>query len=390
MKTVLHVIDTTGPGGAEAVFVNLASKIDAARFRAVAAINGPGWVHDALRQRGLTPYMLDAGKATSFDLAYLRQLISIVLRQRVDLIHSHLFGANVYCSIVGLLCRVPTISTFHGAVDVSGHDRLRRLKFALINAGSRKVVFVSDHLRRHILSEARVRADRTAMIYNGIDLGQHSPQRDATLRRELGIHDDDILVGAVGNIRPAKGYHVLLQAAALLTAQDRRYKFIIAGHGGGRLQAELLALRDRLGLQQSVFFLGFRADVARVLRNLDVFLLTSITEGFSISTIEALACGLPVVVTRSGGPEEIVRDADNGLLVEVAAPHEIAHAVQRIVADPGLRTTLAASALRSVVRFSETAMVAAYESLYDEITRTRPQWSVRRPAPRTAPAPPKE
>lgn len=389
MKTILHTIDTTGPGGAETVFINLASKIDRARFRSVVAINGPGWVHDALRQHGLTPHVLNAGKNTSFDLPYLRQLITIVRRERVDLIHSHLFGSNVYSSVAGLFCGVPTVSTFHGAVDTDGRNRLRRLKFALINAGSRKVVFVSDHLRRHILSGAHLAVDRTARIYNGIDLREHAPGREVALRRELGLINDDLLIGAVGNIRPAKGYHVLLHAAALLTAKNERYKFVIAGHAGGQLYDELLALRARLKLERSVFFLGFRADVVQVLRNLDIFVLTSTTEGLSISTIEALACGLPVVVTRSGGPEEIVRHEDNGLLVDIESPNEVACTIERIVADAGLRNALSDNAVRSAVRFGEADMIAAYESLYEEITHKQQRRSARLREPDTTLAPPK-
>lgn len=389
MKTILHTIDTTGPGGAETVFVNLASKIDPRRFRSVAAIHGPGWVHDELRRRGVAPYLIDAGRHTSFDLRYLRALHVIVRRERVDLIHAHLFGSNVYASLLGLATGVPVISTFHGAVDVGGRNRLRGLKFALINAGSRKVVFVSDHLRREILAGARLTAARTARIYNGVALPPSPPARDESLRRELGLASDDLLIGAVGNVRPAKGYDVLLRAAALLAAQGRRYKVVIAGHGHGRLQTELLALRARLGLERTVFFLGFRADVASVLRGLDVFVLTSSSEGLSISTIEALGCGLPVVVTRSGGPEEIVRHEDNGLLVDVDAPAQVATAIARLVDDPALRARLCDNAWRSAGRFSETAMLESYETLYDDLTRTRRQRAASAPAPGTKLAPPK-
>lgn len=389
MKTILHTIDTTGPGGAETVFVNLASKIDRNRFRSVVAINGPGWVHDELRRRGLSPYVLNAGKNTSFDVHYLRQLTRIVHRERVDLIHSHLFGSNVYSSIAGLLCAVPAVSTFHGAVDVGGRNRLRSLKFALIRAGSRKVVFVSDHLRQHILSGARLAPERTARIYNGIDLARHAPGRETAIRRELGLRDDDVVIGAVGNLRPAKGYHVLLQAAALLAARDERFKVVIAGHGSGELYEHLLALRARLGLERQVFFLGFRADVVDFLRNLDVFVLTSTTEGLSISTIEALACGLPVVVTRSGGPEEIVRHEDNGLLIDVESPGQIAAAIKRITADEALRRALSTQALRSATRFGETGMIADYEALYDELTRKRRRGWARPPAPGTTLSPPR-
>jgi glycosyltransferase involved in cell wall biosynthesis len=300
-----------------------------------------------------------------------------------------LFGANVYSSLAGLLCGVPVVATFHGAVDVDGRNRLRGLKFALINAGSRRVVFVSDHLRQHILAGARLAPERTTRIYNGIDLACHAPQRGTTLRQELGLHDTDILIGAVGNLRPAKGYDVLLQAAALLAARDTRFKIVIAGHGSGQLHQHLLALRARLGLEGRVFFLGFRADVVDFLHNLDIFVLSSITEGLSISTIEALACGLPVVVTRSGGPEEIVHHENNGLLVDVGSPGQLAAAVERIATDAVLARALSTNALRSAARFDESAMLADYEALYDELTRRPRRQRTASPAPDTRLAPPR-
>jgi glycosyltransferase involved in cell wall biosynthesis len=175
----------------------------------------------------------------------------------------------------------------------------------------------------------------------------------------------------------------------LLAAKDRRFKIVIAGHGAGGLHERLLELRARLGLEAQVFFLGFRADVAALLRNLDIFVLSSTTEGLSISTIEAMACGLPVVVTRSGGPEEIVRDNDNGLLVDVGSPDQIAAAIERIAGDAALRQVLSANASRAAVRFGETAMIADYEALYDDLTRRPRRRPSRAPAPDTSLSPPK-
>lgn len=371
MLKVLHTIDTTGPGGAESVFVALASKLDASRFRSVAALVGPGWVQEELRRRGIDARLLKVARRSAFDIGYLRQLCGIVQRERIDLIHSHLFGSNVYSSLAGLICRVPAISTFHGAVDIGGRQRLRAAKFAILRAGSAKAVFVSDHLRAQILPHARLPYARTARIYNGIDTGVYASGKDNALRRELGLGAEDVLVGALGNIRPAKGYDVLLEAAALAVANDARMKFVIAGHARAPLHEALLAQRARLGLDGHVFFLGFRSDTPRVLRGLDLFVLSSVSEGLSISTIEAMACGLPIVATRCGGPQEIVRDGDNGVLVDVRSPAQLAAAIARLAADVELRTRLSRNALAAAARFSEARMIAAYEELYDEVMRTR-------------------
>lgn len=368
MKTVLHTIDTTGPGGAETVFVNIASKVDQKRFRSVIALNGPGWVNDELNRRGFNAHLLNVRRNSSFDFGYLRQLHAIVARERVDLIQSHLFGSSVYSCLTGLYAGVPVISTFHGAVDIGGHNSLRPLKFAIVNAGSRRIVFVSEHLREEILGATSLSRTRATHIYNGIDLSMFSPGRDDSIRRELGFGADDIVVGTLGNVRPAKGYDILLSAAHIAIRSSPRLRFVICGHAQGSLYEGLLAQRAQLDLERHVFFLGFRPDVVRFLRNIDLFALSSRTEGLSIATIEAMACGVPIVATRSGGPQEILQDEASALLVEPSSPEQLATGILRLANDAELRSILSRNAVRASTRFSEAGMIAAYEEIYETIS----------------------
>ena len=363
MKNILHAIDTSGPGGAETVFLALATGLDSTRYRSYAVIKSEGWVAGQLRNVGLEPFFADA--RGSFNLRYLYQLVRLIRKYKIDIIQSHLFGSNVYCSLAGLICRVPVISVFHGAVDVNPSSKLLRTKFHILNRGSARVVFVSHSLSATILKSGMAAAHKACVIYNGVNTRVFQPRPDRTIRKQLGLADSDIVVGSMGNIRRPKGYDVLLHAAAQLVDHSPQYKFLIAGDASGRLYEELLHLRERLGLTQHVFFLGFRADVAHVLNNFDVFLLSSTSEGFSISTIEAMACGLPVVVTRSGGPEEIVTDREDGLLVDPASPEQIAAALKSIATDAALRQQLAHRARATVTaKFSMDAMINTYQNLY--------------------------
>ncbi|EQD46462.1 Glycosyl transferase, group 1 domain protein, partial [mine drainage metagenome] len=153
--------------------------------------------------------------------------------------------------------------------------------------------------------------------------------RDDSIRRALDLPADAILVGAIGNIRAAKDYGNLLHAARALVDRSDRFRVVVAGQYGGTLADDLMRLRSQLGLEERVFFLGLRADVATVLHNLDLFVLSSRSEGFSIACVEAMACGIPVVATRCGGPEEIL-DARTGILVPAGNPSALADAVHRI------------------------------------------------------------
>jgi glycosyltransferase involved in cell wall biosynthesis len=166
-------------------------------------------------------------------------------------------------------------------------------------------------------------------------------------------------------VRAPKAYDNLLRAAAIAVKGDPNLRFVVVGEGSGTLLEELLRLRAQLGLQDIVCFAGFRPEVSVPLRNFDSFILPSRSEGFSIATVQAMASGLPVVATRSGGPEEIVTDGIDGLLVPRDDPDALAAAMLRVAADEGLRRRLG-SAARAAARtkFSLTKMLEGYEEIY--------------------------
>ncbi len=371
MKSILHTIDTTGPGGAETVFIDLATRLPKDKYRSVIVIRGKGWVYDELCRRGFTPILLDA--KGSFNWKYLLALRKIIKREKIDLIQSHLLGSNVYCALAGLLTRKPVITIFHGGVDVSETERFLGLKFGLINKGTSRIIAVSESLRADIARRTPLNPDKTDVIYNGIDISDFERNKSDAIRRQFGWPEDDIIIGSLGNIRPAKAYDVLLRAAAMLENQQHTCRFVIAGQGESngkpsRLYKELLELRESLGLQAHVKFIGFVDDPADFLSKIDMFLLSSTSEGFSISTIQAMASSLPVVATRSGGPEEILNHLENGFLVEKDNPAAIAEAINLLCSDRNLREMLAENARQKVAgTFGLASMLGAYQSLYSKL-----------------------
>jgi glycosyltransferase involved in cell wall biosynthesis len=366
MKTILHIIDTTGPGGAETVFIDLATRLPKEKFRSIVVIRGKGWVYEELCRRGMEPILLNA--KGSFNWRYLAGLCRLIRREGVDLIQSHLLGASVYCSLAGLLTRTPVVATFHGSVDIGERERLMGLKFAAINAGADCIVAVSGGLRDDIMARTPLRASKTRIIYNGIPSAAFLRSRSHSLREKFGWSDDEFIIGSLGNIRPAKGYDILLRAAALLQGRDRPYRFLIAGQPDreGKLYEELLGLRKELKLEDRVQFLGFLDDPADFLANLDLFLSSSISEGLPLSAIQAMAARLPLLATRCGGYEELVTDRENGWLVEVGNPEALAEAVNTLFETPELRSELATNAQKHVEEtFDISVMFSAYQEVYD-------------------------
>jgi len=362
---VLNLIDTGGPGGAETVFLRIATGLNTSRFRCVCAVSRDGWLAQQLRQAGLEPLILPA--SGSLNVGYLRALMQVIRQADIDVVLAHLYGSAVYGSLAGLLTRVPVISVLHGQSDINTKERFAGLKAALVRHGSRKIVCVSENLRAEIAQRLRLSDASCAVIPNGVDLEAFQPGRDHSIRAALGLSEDTLLVGAIGNVRAPKAYDVLLRAARMLLSQSPRFHFVIAGEISGKLGEQLLDLRRQLGIEAQTTFLGLRADVATVLKNLDIFALSSRTEGFSIACIEAMACGIPVVATRSGGPQHIL-DPDTGILVAPNSPEELAAGIAQLAQDAELRRRFAAAGPKRVrERFSLRRMLTAYESLFAEL-----------------------
>ena len=364
MKTILHTIDTTGPGGAETVFIDLATRLPKDKYRAVVVIRGKGWVYEELCRRGIKPILLDA--KGSFNFRYLAGLRKIIRDESVDLIQSHLLGTNVYCSLVGLLTGKPVIATFHGVVDIGENERLKGLKFAALNAGARRIVAVTDSLLEDIMARTTLKKNKTTVIYNGIDTAAFIRTRSNSLREKYGWHEDDIIIGSLGNIRPAKGYDILLQAAALLKNSSQTYRFVIAGQGKGKLFDSLLALRKELGLEDKVIFHGFTDDAADFLASVDFFLSSSISEGLPLSAIQAMVAKLPMIATRCGGYEGLITDRENGVLTEVGSPAAIAESIEMLAADSALQSKLGANAKEYAIEtYDIKVMLNAYSQEYE-------------------------
>ena len=365
MIRVLHVIDTGGPGGAETVFLETATRLDPARFHSVAVVGGRGWLAQQFRARGVNALIAPA--KGSFNVRYLSMLLRLARQHRSDVIVAHLYGSAVYASLAGRLLSVPVVSVLHGHTDVAGTGRLSFVKAAIVRGGSRKIIFVSERLQAHLAPVLQLAESQCTVIPNGVDREVFRPSRDRSLRAELGVADDTVLVGAIGNIRTPKAYDVLLRAARIAIDRSQRLHFVIAGDSDNDLGRQLGQLRRDLGIEQHVTFLGLRSDVSRILNNLDVFVLSSHTEGFSIACIEAMACGVPVVATRSGGPEQIL-EGEAGILVPTGDPESLAAAIARVNSSKDLAATLTARAMQRVrERYSLTAMISRYEDLLERV-----------------------
>jgi len=367
MINVLHSIDTPGPGGAETVYLNIINGLDQEKFLSYPVIPSEGWLYNCLSDKGYKPIIINS--SGSFSLNYLYSLIIEILRNNIDLIHSHLFGSNLYCSIAGIITRKPVISTFHGFIDAVG-DRLEKSKMLIINQGSRKIVFVSNQLKKYYVDKYCLSSYKSEVVYNGIDVENYSIDINNDLRKKLGFRQRDVIIGSIGNIRSSKGYETLLKAAANVNKINKDIKFVIAGEGSGEIYEKLMKLKNKMNLNDTVYFLGFVKNTIHFLDGIDIYLLCSISEGFSLSLTEAIACGLPVIATRCGGPEEIIDIFNAGVLVD---KYDIETITNEILKYSMIVTKKSYNNLNTKkiidTPFSLTYMNRMYKSMYSGIVK---------------------
>ena len=363
--TVLHLIDTGGPGGAETVFAQLASRMGERDTRTITVVPREDWLSGHLRSLRIEPLILPA--RGSLNVSYLRQLIRIARGHRVRLIHTHLLGSAIYGALLGLVTRTPVIAVLHGPTDLRNLGRMAGLKRWLLTHACSVVVAVSTSTRDALL-EFGMRPESITLIRNGVDTDYYRPGRAEELRRELGLQPGELLIGAVGNIRKPKAYEVLLKAAATVLRRSPHCHFAIVGQGDAEQLAPLEELRRSLGITPRCHFLGFRRSTPALYLNFDVFVSSSRSEGLSLAFLEAMAAGLPVVATRSGGPQEVIEPDVSGVLVPIEDPDALAQALVDTLESAERRAALGAAARERVVEsFSLEAVLRQYAQLYDEL-----------------------
>lgn len=305
------------------------------RLSLSAVLYNSGVLADRLNALGIPVWVLEESKLNPLRL--LLKTRQILKREKIEILHTHRYKENFLGALAGKTSRVKhLVRTVHGMSEpFTGYRNLMTrfhhfLDFYVSRFWMEKVITVSRDIE-HSLA-AKLRRDKLITIHNGIDLerlrGEKNP---AELRQSMGIAADDFVVGSVGRLTPIKGYQFLLRAGKIISRNKPNFKLVLVGDGPER-QA-LTRLARELELEQTVIFTGFTPDVAEVISIFDIFVLSSLHEGISISLLEALGLGVPAVVTDVGGNPEVVGDGKTGLLVPPRDENELARACLMLLAD---------------------------------------------------------
>lgn len=371
---IAHVITRLELGGAQQNTLYCTRHHDRERFE-VDLVAGRGGLLDdealSIEDAGvrLLPSLRHA-IAPVWDPVALFRLRSYFKARRVDLVHTHSSKAGILGRLAAVLAGVPAVvHTVHGwSFNRTQPARLRRVYVGLERLAATwtdRMIAVSADNRREGLALGIGREEQYSVVRSGIELDGLGPSGTAreTLRRSLGYGPDEIVVGALACLKPQKAPLDFVRAAAAAHARDPRLRFFIAGDGELRSAAE--ALIRELGLEGIVQLLGWRRDVADLLRVMDLFLLTSLFEGLPRAVLQAMAAGTPVVATAVDGTPEVVEHRRTGLLVPPSRPESAAEAMLELAGDELLRRRCVAEARRRVgSEFDIRRMVSELERTY--------------------------
>lgn len=320
---------------------------------------GVGWLGERYRVAGFEPETFCIRRA--LDPGCLAEIVRVLRRRGVGLVHSHEFAMAVYGSVAARVLGIPHVVTMHGNEEMM-NARRRRIALRLAFRWCRAVVGVSDHTTSHMEGALRLRPGTITTIPNGVPLSEGSRE---PVRREFHVGEGEALLLSVGSLIPRKAHDVLLRA---LTEVRRRepglaWRLLIAGQGPQRETLERLAHEGEIS--DRVHLLGYRSDVPDLLAAADIFVMPSLWEGLPLAILEAMRSGTTVIATATSGIPEAIRDGREGLLLDPGDEEGLATALRGLIKDPSRRESLARAAKRRAeAEFSIERMMDRYEGLY--------------------------
>jgi len=357
----MQLVLSLSPGGTERLVIEIVRALRDRMDFIVCCLDEPGAWAAELAAIGVPVMALS--RTPGFQPALALRLSRIMKEHDIDVVHCHHYSPYVYGLLASIIKPgVRLVFTEHGKLSAAGPSRKRQLINPLLSRLPGQIYAVSADLKQHMVDEG-FPARCVDVIYNGIDPAERTtPQHCRDARAALGIPENATVIGTVGRLDPVKNLSMLLQAQAMLALRNPEVRTVIVGDGPER--AALAAKAIECGVKHLVTFAGYRSDVRALMPAFDIYVNCSTYEGVSLTILEAMATGLPVVATPVGGNPEVVIDQETGVLAPARA-RSIADAIAGLAGDSRRRRQMGDAGRWRVIRhFSIARMVDDYSRAY--------------------------
>lgn len=364
-RRLMFVIEALTVGGAEQMVVDLANEfVERGDSVHVVCLSSLGELTSRLSP-DVTLHLLNKKRGVDYKIP--RRLRTLIVKNRIQVVNSHLWTANLWTRLALVKSGIPVVVTEHNRdIWKRLHNRIVDRALSRVTA---RMIAVSQDTANFYAEDVGIKRSLIQVVNNGVNTELYASGRSETLRSSLAS-PEQFLIGTVGRLAVAKNHPRLVEAAALLCDAGVPLRVAIAGEGPERSVTEARIAALHMG--SVVTLLGERDDVPDLLAAFDVFVLSSDREGHPLSALEAQAAGTPVVLTDAGGSAEAISQDEHGAggILVGKSPEALAEALQQLASDPERLARMSAFARsHAAIHFNKALMIDRYSDVFDAVKR---------------------
>jgi glycosyltransferase involved in cell wall biosynthesis len=374
MTVVLETRVVSGSGGGpDKTILNTPRFLTSAGYRTVCAYmhppNDQGFEQLRAKAAVWQAPLLSVPDRGPWDWRVITELLTICRRERVAIWHGHDYKSNALGLLLRRFWKMHLITTVHGWVQETRRTPLYYWIDRLCLPRYESVICVSEDLRERCLA-CGVPAERCVLIENAIDTVEFSRRLSVEeARQSIGVPPERFVIGTVGRLSAEKGFDVLIRAVHQLLKDGDDVELLIVGEGDEK--SNLQSLIDTLGARDRIRLLGYRSDTRNLYQAMNLFALSSYREGLPNVLLEAMALEVPVVATRIAGIPRLIRDGENGLLVEPGDKAGLGRTIHDLIGDAERRKRLSQAGRRTIeTGYSFQARMERIRAIYDRLLCT--------------------
>lgn len=363
---IMHITYDMRIGGTEMVIKNIIEGCDASRFNmSVLCIESPlGPFAEELKNSEIEFFELN--RQPGFDTSLIIQIRNIIKENKVDTIHCHQYTPWVYGVIAAMFTKTKVIFTEHGRFYPDSSTWKRKLINPLLNLLTDQVTAISKATKQALVEFENIPEKSIEVIYNGIASLKVNPVEVEQLKVELGIPDNHLVLGTVARFDPIKNHVMMLEAFALVLQKYPNTTLIIVGDGDERENIDQRI--KKLTISDRVILTGYQTKPHNYLALMDIYLLSSLSEGTSMTLLEAMSFRKPCVVTDAGGNPEIIINGDNGFVTLNDDAKAFSKGIFQTVESLQKSENLSSNSIKLFeLYFSEESMNQKYQMLYKQL-----------------------
>jgi len=362
----LKVVHSLEVGGVETLVLGMAQSMRDEIDLVVCCLDGIGVLGYKLEAEGIKVYCVE--RKEGFDLGVPFKMSKIIKREGINIIHAHQYTPFFYGVLTKLLNPwTKLVFTEHGRhfPDIVGSGRkcFNKIFQGVVN----RITAVCEFSKRALVENDGFDAGKIQIVPNGIDVVNFRAAKESKqVRLDIGLKADDFVVGYVGRLHPEKNPQLIIKALPQILKVNKNVKALIVGDG--ELRSELVNLGKELNVSERTLFLGERYDIPDLLGAMDVFVMPSRSEAASVTILEAMAVGKPVIATNVGGNPELVEDKKTGVLIDDNSGSALADAVKMLFAEKKRAKKLGKNGKTRVnTMYSTALMIKRYLNIYKDL-----------------------